>query len=366
MEGNSVQYFVRRKLGSPIGPFTPIVLATMLKKGTLDGSEEISLDRRTWRPVKELDRPPAPAPKAGGTFDDEFGAERPPASAEAGTSQEALDLGAPDAAPLELDADDLMPLELAPLAPSSGKSSEKPSEKASAKAAPDRSLPHEVSAPVAMLLSGQDPLALHGGEAPGSVPLLPTIRVDTVDGGDDAAGPQAAARPGSPAGAPGIRHRTMSAVRQRPLVEAHKASGKMGKTGKIAVAATAAAASAAIAIAALGATGVLAREPKVDAVLGPVAAEIDRDRFGAYEQGARLLGEAAAARPKSVRLRAAAAELLASSVVLRRGDRARIHKAEAILADIGDAAARTPELSRARAWIALAKGNVKEARRLAG
>ena len=89
-------------------------------------------------------------------------------------------------------------------------------------------------------------------------------------------------------------------------------------------------------------------EPAIESVLGPTAAEIDQDHFPAYEQGARLLTDAAASRPKAVRLRAAAAELLASSVVLRRAERGRIGKAEAILAEIRGGHGTPPELARAR------------------
>ena len=52
-------------------------------------------------------------------------------------------------------------------------------------------------------------------------------------------------------------------------------------------------------------------------------------------------------------------------MVLRRGERGRIGKAEAILAEIRGGHGTPPELARARAWIALGKGNVKEASRLA-
>ena len=116
---------------------------------------------------------------------------------------------------------------------------------------------------------------------------------------------------------------------------------------------------------AFGGLDAIVGEPAIESVLGPTAAEIEQDHYPAYEQGAKLLTDAAASRPKAVRLRAAAAELLASSVVVRRAERGRIGKAEAILAEIRGGHGTPPELARARAWIALGKGNVKEASRLA-
>src|SRR6185295_16098102 len=140
MLGNRDQYFVRRQLGNPVGPFTEVVLTAMLKKGTLDGSEEISVDRRTWRPVRELGQAapaaeigfapdgtevlpaaglarPAFAPMVAGGGDDVSGSfhSDPGGSPGLGTAHASLDLGAADALPLELDAADLMPVELHPL-----------------------------------------------------------------------------------------------------------------------------------------------------------------------------------------------------------------------------------------------------------
>ena len=110
---------------------------------------------------------------------------------------------------------------------------------------------------------------------------------------------------------------------------------------------------------------VIAGDPDVAKVLGDDAAEITRDRFPAYERGAKRLLEVVETRPKSVRLRAAAAELLASSVVLRRGERTRLGKADSIVTDamahLKKGAHPPPELARARAWIALGKGKVREA-----
>src|SRR5215467_11126661 len=64
MAAHTDSYYLRRKSGSPVGPFTPQVLVTMLQKGTLDGSEEVSPDRRNWISVRDVEKtaPPAPDP----------------------------------------------------------------------------------------------------------------------------------------------------------------------------------------------------------------------------------------------------------------------------------------------------------------
>jgi tetratricopeptide (TPR) repeat protein len=410
MEGNSDHYYLRRQSGSPVGPFSTVVLATMLRKGTLDGSEEISLDRRTWRPVRDIK--PAPAPEAapaftaegtevlggkpgGGTIMQSFslappqdhgapGAAGTPAApsrlgalngppapgGQNGRNQAADDFargfgsdagyrrsrvepappavndaGSHDLAPLELDADDLIPLELAPL---------------------ELAGPREPSAPVAMLLGDDDSMGLDSQEEPGSVPLLPTIRPDppaTDDGAGGVAGRDGAIH-ALALGGNTTRHRTMSAVRQRPMLAAAPEPSPKKRLAKGAVILLAG--GGLLGLLGLGAKIFFFGEPTVATVLGPAAGEIESDRFAAYQQGAERLTEAAVARPKSVRLRAAAASLLASSVVLRRGDRARIFKAEALLAEPAVASHSSPELTRARGWIALAKGNLPEAARLAG
>src|SRR3954470_16473309 len=67
MAAHSDCFFIRRKTGTPVGPFSEQVVATMLRKGTLDGSEEVSLDRKIWWPVRDFAQhapgaAPAPAP----------------------------------------------------------------------------------------------------------------------------------------------------------------------------------------------------------------------------------------------------------------------------------------------------------------
>ncbi len=439
MGANTDSYYLRRKSGSPVGPFSPHVLTTMLQKGTLDGSEEVSRDRRNWISVRDvgsaspeapaatmpsLSLPPPPqAPRAvrppppllrkappppppvsagidlgfaggGGTEvlsmadgqimmhdpiadvgaadlggEDDFGAS--PASSSSspvpGRRGTAGGLGPPGPglapvaaresaggmAALELDPADLIPLELAPL--------EAPVAKVTTTIPRLGSLTpsHDPAAPVVILLADSEGRHFDETEPLGSMPLLPTIQPD-----NGSTGPGGAEAGRNLAQAPATRHRTMSAVRQRPASTIPPAKSRK-KVFMLAGGAAAAVLVGAGTFLALGGIELIAGEPAVESVLGAVGAEIEQDHYPAYEQGARLLTEAAASRPKSVRLRAAAAELLASSVVVRRAERGRIGKAEAILAEINGAHATSPELARARGWIALGKGNVKEASRLA-
>jgi tetratricopeptide (TPR) repeat protein len=380
MAGNPDCYYVRRQSGNPVGPFSQQVVATMLKKGTLDGSEEVSLDRHNWWPVRDFGRaPPAESPRAddfmsGGTevlsggrgglviqspsfnpssFNgDAEGEFDGAASSRSGRLALARALEEPEpagAAALELDADDLIPLELAPLELDTSRGSA---------ARGSKPVSRDQAAPVAMLLGEDESLAYAPDQAPGSMSLLPTIRPDAPAPGS---GPEGSAAAVAPAAA--TRHRTMSAVRQRPMV----APPVVPRRGRMIVAGGALLALLAGAggFLAFGGMRLIFGEPNVAAVLAPVAADLDQDRYAAYDQAARLLAEAAAARPKSVRLRAAAAELLARSVVVRRGERNRIARAEAILAEINTTAEPPPELLIARGWVALSKGNLAEATRLA-
>jgi tetratricopeptide (TPR) repeat protein len=449
MAAHTDSYYLRRKSGSPVGPFTPNVLVTMLQKGTLDGSEEVSRDRRTWISVRQVEQtasapapalsmptrpvaapppgprigapaprpapPPPPLAKApppgrgeadsgfpeGGTevlsLDDGHvimhdpadgirafegsggsnGGFDSPASVRPspGRSGTAGGLGPPgpglngaagagsSALAFELDPSDLIPLELAPL------EAAPPSKAAPAAGANGRlsgTMPRlgplaparDSAAPVSMLLADSDGLSFDQTEPLGSVPLLPTIQPD----GPVSLGGAETARATAVVAA--VRHRTMSAVRQRPvLAEPEKQPRKKliiaGAAGGAVLIVTAV-------FFALGGMDVVAGEPAIDSVLGTVSVEIEQDHYPAYEQGAGLLAEAASSRPKSVLLRAAAADLLASSVVLRRAERGRVGKAEAILAQIpAGHHDNVLELTRARGWVALAKGNVKEASRLA-
>jgi hypothetical protein len=202
------------------------------------------------------------------------------------------------------------------------------------------------SAPVVMLLADSDGRHFDATEPLGSMPLLPTIQADTPE---PLAGLRDPTRPGVPL--PPVRQRTMSAVRQRPV--AAEPPKKNRRNLMIAGGVAAILLVGAGSFLAFGGLDTIVGEPAIESVLGPTAAEIEQDHYPAYEQGARQLTDAAASRPKAVRLRAAAAELLASSVVLRRAERGRISKAEAILAEIRGGHGTPPELARARAWIAL-------------
>jgi tetratricopeptide (TPR) repeat protein len=460
MGANTDSYYLRRKSGSPVGPFSPHVLTTMLQKGTLDGSEEVSRDRRNWISVRDVPAsappaapsppappppraipapplarpapippppvmsalrappppppvrmPPAPPPPMNGIdlgFGGGGGTEvlsmadgqimmhdplepGPAASADEMSADEEFDASPPTAQPpgkrgtagglgpprpalghppaqssgglaaLELADADLIPLELAPL-----EAAPKPAAEPRPTTMPRLSLGsmaavRDPNAPVVMLLADSEGRHFDATEPLGSMPLLPTIDPDGVEL-EPLAGIRDPTRPGVPL--PPTRQRTMSAVRQRPIAaEAPKPTHK--KKLLIAGAAAAILLVGAGSFLAFGGLDSIVGEPAIESVLGPTAAEIEQDHYPAYEEGARLLTEAAASRPKAVRLRAAAAELLASSVVLRRAERGRIGKAEAILAEIHGGHGTPPELARARAWIALGKGNVKEASRLA-
>jgi tetratricopeptide (TPR) repeat protein len=433
MAAQTDSYYLRRKSGSPIGPFSPQILGVMLQKGTLDGSEEVSRDRRNWVPVRDVgSAPPMPAPplvsstsaspprivpppppssdlgfsgdggtevlsvadghlimhdpaesikafEGGGAESTDGGFASPsgvrPAPGRTGTSG-GIGPPAPSFAggggrggggganspglAFELDAADLIPLELAALEPAPPKAASKPKIKAATvprlgPLAPMR----ESAAPVVMLLADSDGLTFDQTEPLGSMPLLPTIQPDS---------PVSAIGPGDlgrgTSGMPAVRHRTMSAVRQRPVLAApvKPQRNKMVIAGAIGGATVIVVGT----FFALGGVDLVAGEPTVASVLGSVVDDIEQNHYPAYEQGAQLLITAAAAHPKSVRLRAAAVDLLARSVVVRRADRGRVGKAEAILAEIpAGHQASLPELARARGWVALAKGNVKEASRLA-
>jgi len=463
MGANTDSYYLRRKSGSPVGPFSPHVLTTMLQKGTLDGSEEVSRDRRNWISVRDvpasapaapptppappppravppppLARPPVPAPPplatlrppppppvrtppappppvaintgidlgfggGGGTevlsmadgnimmhdpmggaagadavsADDEFDAA-PPTARPPGKRGTAGGLGPALAhrpaqssggmAALELADADLIPLELAPLQAAEPKPAPtlepRPTMEPRPTTMPRLSLGatpavRDAAAPVVMLLADSEGRHFDATEPLGSMPLLPTIQTEEPE---PLAGLRDPTRPGVPL--PPTRQRTMSAVRQRPIAnETPKRDRK--KLMMIAGGATAILLVGTGSFLAFGGLESIVGEPAIESVLGPTAAEIEQDHYPAYEEGARLLTDAAASRPKAVRLRAVAAELLASSVVLRRAERGRIGKAEAILGEIRGGHGTPPELSRARAWIALGKGNVKEASRLA-
>jgi len=104
-------------------------------------------------------------------------------------------------------------------------------------------------------------------------------------------------------------------------------------------------------------------EPAIAQLLGPLGAEVAQDRFPAYGQAARLLEDAVATRRQAPHVRAQAALLLASSVVVHGGERGRLAQADALLPDGGGKP--DPAVTLARAWLALGKGRWKEAQEAA-
>jgi tetratricopeptide (TPR) repeat protein len=110
-------------------------------------------------------------------------------------------------------------------------------------------------------------------------------------------------------------------------------------------------------------------EPDAVAALGPLAADIAQDQFPAYAEGARRLEVAVGGRRHAPRTCAAAAELLATSLVLHGGEHGRIARAEALLdvnAKLTSRAGGPTIAARTRAlgWVALAKGRWKDAERI--
>ncbi|HET6280319.1 MAG TPA: hypothetical protein VFH73_05120, partial [Polyangia bacterium] len=434
MAGTGERYFVRRKTGDPVGPFSELVIVTMLNRGELDAGAEISRDRINWSSVTSLKPAGAqagmPAPDAGKPAQDagtagwgerdlgEFGdlelgtldgaVEQPPSpkpepppagQSAAASSMDIMDIDGLQLAPLDLDHSGYQttpkeaPKDLAQMAP-----------KASGPPPPTLALPK-----LASLEPGGAPLepstesrigsahvesarrslegSLEGGggmersttttmavpahladfdESLGSVPITDLGMSPLAQPG--AAGPrkaeaggdgeQAGSGPGLPPGRPG---RTMTAAKPRPAPKPKVSRKKLLVAGGAVL--LLGAGVAAFFVFELG--DVIAGDPDVAKVLGDDTAELARDRFPAYERGAKRLLDVALTRPKSVRLRAAAAELLASSVVLRRGERTRLGKADSIVTDamahLKKGAQPPPELARARAWIALGKGKVREA-----
>ena len=61
------RFFVRRRDGRVTGPHEKAAIVAMLASGELQGTEEIAIDRRTWKPLSLLvgHVPPSPAPGPG-------------------------------------------------------------------------------------------------------------------------------------------------------------------------------------------------------------------------------------------------------------------------------------------------------------
>jgi tetratricopeptide (TPR) repeat protein len=451
MAGQSDRYYLRRKSGNTLGPFSELVIITMLEQGKLEGNEEISRDKSAWLPVSTLASPPpspgselptleepdfgAPAseggqgteilsnmapirltafsPEAGaddagkeGSFDDgglDLFDAAPPRSAAgaspgapgssasswgerdlgsledpgAGLSLErdgsagvpaeereaapAESSGPPGLAPLELGGLDLQPLELLQPTP------ERPP------AAIRLESLHALTArsPADADDDGVPAALSEGDELLGSAPLIMPDAAHAMghritsllgDGGKDAkeGSGGAGAKSTSPAPVLPARSRTMTAAKPRVAAQRRRPGWKLvlALSGAVAILGGAAA------FMLFDLRSLLVGEPAVAKVLGATADEIGRDEYPAYQRGADLLMEEAATRTKSIRLRAAAAELLARSVVIRRGERSRIGKAENLLSEVPAPTADTSELRRARAWLAAAKGKWSEAQRL--
>ncbi|MES1204323.1 MAG: tetratricopeptide repeat protein [Pseudomonadota bacterium] len=384
----STRYFVRRRGGAVSGPHDGPAIAAMLADGRLDGSEDVSTDRQTWKSVRSLAQGGPPATKRAAPAADRSahldlddggggislapleigfsGKNGGPAGTaavrEAGRRDGAgANAAADDGVAIGLDEIDLgAPLELVEHKPARrperGSPSAQPNPPA-AGAPPSReptapeardggrvatSVASEASAVVAAMLDGEDAIVAEATQP---------IKLDEKP-------PALGARP---------RPGTMTAARRGP------ASGRAGRRWRpsrrlllIGGPAVAIGLSAGAAVL-LDLPERLRGEPALAAVLGPTGAEIARDRFPSYAEGARLLDEAVIGRRRAPATRAAAAELLASSIVIHGGERGRIARAEVLLD--ADAAPQGPGRAarlRAQAWIALAKGRWKEAERIAG
>lgn len=106
--------------------------------------------------------------------------------------------------------------------------------------------------------------------------------------------------------------------------------------------------------------------PSVAKVLDPYVADLARDHYPVYQRAAEQLTAAASERTGAAELRAAAAELWLLSVLARGGEKARIGRAEQALGAIDPTTPPTPQISRARALLAVAKGKGREAETLLG
>ena len=356
----------------------------MLASGELAGSERISIDRRSWKPLGLLIGAPPPSPQPR--------PPAPPAAATAVGRPTFIDL--PGGGDLTLDApgataevpatshllsakpkrDEHQPADTRGRSPKidDREMSGDPGSGGRADGAEvDLSLelverrPHVRSAPAqSPSTSGPpvdgsavpDPVSLRAssrGAAPSpdtqpteADPTLP-VSIEGAPGDRKAARPRTvtAARAGNPAGKTTDRKRTLR------LVVPIAAVAGIGALAAVTI------------VADLPAR--LRPEPQAAAVLGALAEPIARDRFSAYSQGARKLEEAVANRLEAPGIRAEAAFLLASSVVLHGGERGRLTRAEALLPPdeahdpkIGAAAV---SVTRARAWVALGRMRFNDA-----
>ncbi|HEY4184357.1 MAG TPA: tetratricopeptide repeat protein [Polyangia bacterium] len=364
------------------GPHEKAAIVGMLAAGELNGTEQVAIDRRSWKPLAMLvgpalprppARPPAPPAAAGvvarpAHVDLSGGLDLPPAIEAPGATR----APAPKAEP-----GDLRLSELAPARPDirepgpgldvgedGGLSLELVERKPPARPAagpPPAAVSVAAPAPAAELSAVPELVSL-GASSRGAVTSLD----------DDSYQPDPT-MPVSIDGAPGdkkaVRPRTVTAARAGAMLE-KKTEPK--RLRRLVIPATVVVVLGALAAAAvvLDLPARLRPEPQIAAVLGTSAQALAHDRFAAYSEAARKLEDAGATRKQAPRLRARAALLLASSVVIHGGERGRLAHAEALLAEAEAGATEAPEaaaaLTRARAWLALGKGRLKEAVKLAG
>jgi len=404
-------FFLRRGDGRVSGPHAQGVIEQMLAAGELTGAEHVAIDRKSWKPLSLLVGAlpqVAPPPKPATTGARAAYVELPPTldlDAAPGPADEPVADGAgpPGIATLPLDSDGDVPatvrqrgasaLPAAPVprpgvAPGSrGAADLEPSDDplagpslelverkphrappaaappggttpaAPAPAVPGPTVPRLVprppapaaadlsAVPIPVSLSASSHAMISPDEGSGELHQPDPTRPVSIE---PAAGPQKTARP-----------RTVTAARAgNPLAAPTPAPRRWRRL--VVPGALVVGLGAAVAVAlALDLPARLRPEPVIAKVLGPLAAEVASDRFPAYGQAARVLEDAVAARRQAPRVRAEAALLLASSVVVHGGERGRLAQADALLPDSG----RKPEpaVTLARAWLSLGKGRWKEA-----
>jgi tetratricopeptide (TPR) repeat protein len=192
-------------------------------------------------------------------------------------------------------------------------------------------------------------LELEGGQAPaeddgGSRAVRFTLPTAHADGGDDLA-PLA----------PVTRQRSGRAARQEiPDDPSWRRKLVLGGAGALVVVG-----------AVLVLLGVRKREASSDTLLGPLAGDIARDVYPAYQRAADRLLEVTTTRPDAVVERATAAEELLIAVLVHGADKAKLSQAEALVTAL-PADKPGPATTRARALLAIAKGKAVEAVGLLG
>lgn len=106
--------------------------------------------------------------------------------------------------------------------------------------------------------------------------------------------------------------------------------------------------------------------PRPEKVLGPLAAELARDHYPAYQRAGDRLAEEAAKDPEARTLRAAAATQWLLAALGRGGDRAKVTRADQLLAEIPAEGKPDPSVNRARALLAVARNKPKAVDELLG